>query len=142
MATCPGFLCLLGSSGWVRIITSALRRETSKPMIKTTSNKQKDYISDDGLVRVFTSTRPRRWPPHSFPVVLVELRPRSGTRVLSLPGSGVSWMPRYSEILSIILQLGLEVSAVPRDKPESRRMKFVRINARRHARKRGHETIS
>ena len=104
-------------------------------MIKTRSNKQTTFLSDDGLVRIRLTTRPRRWPPHNFPVALVELRPKPGTRVLALPDAGIEWMPRFSEVLDLILKMGLQVLETPSDKPEERRARFAKINARRHATK-------
>ncbi len=116
---------------------SALRRKTSKPPMEknTISNKQRTFLSNDGLVEIRTTTCPRRWPPHSFPVVIVTLRPRKGTRVLASSDTGIEWMPRYSEVLSLLLQMGLTVSTAPVDKPEQRRLHFAKINARRHARR-------
>jgi hypothetical protein len=104
-------------------------------MKNTTSNKQKTFLSNDGLVSITSTTRPRRWPPHNFPVVIVTLKPRKGTRVLALSDAGIEWMPRYSEVLSLLLQMGLTVSTAPSDKPEERRLRFAKINARRHARR-------
>ena len=102
-------------------------------MTKETSNKHTTFFSNDGLVRVKLTTRPRRWPPHNFPVAVVELRPKPGTRVLPLPGAGIEWMPRFGEVLDLILKMGLQVLETPADKPEERRLRFAEINARRHA---------
>jgi hypothetical protein len=104
-------------------------------MENTSSDKQKTFRSNDGLVCIKSTTQPRRWPPHNFPVVVVELKPERGTRVLTLPDGRTEWMPRYSELLALILKLGLKVSSAPPDKPEERRLKFQRINARRHTRR-------
>ena len=104
-------------------------------MTNTPLNKQTTFLSDDGLVRIRITTRPRRWPPHNFPVALVELRPKPGTRVLALPDAGIQWMPRFGEVLALILKMGLRVLETPADKPEARRLWYERINARRHGRK-------
>lgn len=103
-------------------------------MTNIKSNKQKTFFSNDGLVRIRLTTRPRRWPPHDFPVALVQLRPKPGTRVLALPDAGIEWMPRFSEVLDLILKMGLHVLETPSDKPEERRLQFAKINARRHRR--------
>jgi hypothetical protein len=101
-------------------------------MRETTTEKQKNFTSADRLVRIYTTTRARRWPPHNYPVVLVELFPQKGSRVLVLPTGGVQWMPRFSELVALILQMGLRVTTAPADKPEDRRRRYEKINARRH----------
>lgn len=98
------------------------------------TNKNQDYRSTDGLVRIRTTRVARRWPPHDYPVVIVELRPQRGTRVLALEGGRTEWMLRYDELAALILRMGLSVSAVPPNKPEERRLRFQKINARRHRR--------
>ena len=104
-------------------------------MIKITSDKQTTFVSNDGLVSIKLTTRPRRWPPHNFPVALVELKPKPGTRVLKLSDGGIQWMPRFSEVVALILKMGLRLLETPADKPESRRLHYEKINARRHARR-------
>jgi hypothetical protein len=130
-----GFLlaCILGL---VRRRLALKPENIETRMENTTSNKQRTFLSTDGLVRITTTTRPRRWPPHSFPVVIVTLKPRKGTRILPLPEAGVEWMPRYSEVLSLLLQMGLTVTTAPSDKPEARRLRFEKLNAWRHRRNR------
>jgi hypothetical protein len=110
-------------------------RKTSKHPMQPTPEKipLPNFTSKDGLVRVLTSTNPRRWPRHKFPVVLIRLIPCPGTRVLLRPDSSVEYMPRWSEVAQICSQMGLTIS-VPPDKPESRRTEFERINAHRHGR--------
>ncbi len=103
-------------------------------MKEPTTNKQENYISTDGLVRIWKTRNPRRWPPHNYPVVLVELIPRAGTRVLALPNSGAQWLPRHTEIFALISQMGLTVSESLIDKPDERRLRFEEVNARRHGR--------
>jgi hypothetical protein len=103
-------------------------------MKQTTTEQQKNFRSADGLVRIRTTRLARRWPPHEYPVVMVELQPKRGTRVLALPGGATQWMPKNSELLALILQMGLHVTAAPADKPEERRRHYAKINARRHGR--------
>jgi hypothetical protein len=91
-----------------------------------------NFTSQDRLVTIRTTSRPRRYPNHNYPVVILELRPSRGTRVLTMPDGGISFMPRFSEILALCLRLGLTVSAIPDDKPPERRLKFERLNALRH----------
>ncbi len=105
---------------------------THRKTMETTTNKNDNYMAKDGLFGVRKTRCARRWPQHDFPVVVVTLRPRRGTRVLPLAGGGVEWMPRYSEVLALILQLGLNVSPVPPDKPEERRLRWEKKNAQRH----------
>lgn len=104
-------------------------------MKQTTTEEKKNFRSADGLVRIRTTRIARRWPPHEYPVVIVELRPERGTRVLALPDGRCEWMPRNGELLALILQMGLHVTAeLPADKPEERRRHYAKINARRHGR--------
>ena len=70
----------------------------------------------------------------NYPVIIVELKPCKGTRVLALPNGGIGWMPRFSEVLNLILKMGLQVLERPSDKPEERRLRFAKINALRHRR--------
>lgn len=56
--------------------------------------------------------------------------------MLATEEGGVEWMPRFSEVLSLLLHLRLQVSSVPDDKPEGRRLFFAKLNARRHKRRR------
>jgi hypothetical protein len=42
-------------------------------------------------------------------------------------------MPRNGEIRALLLQMGLPAASAMNDKPEERRLKFAKINARRHA---------
>lgn len=102
-------------------------------MITTTSHDENAITSADGLVRIRKTTRPKRWPPHNYPVVIIELLPCKGTRVLALPNGAVAWMPRNGEIRALLLQMGLPAASAMNDKPEERRLKFAKINARRHA---------
>lgn len=95
-----------------------------------------NFVSDDGLVRVVTTTTPRRFPPHSYPCVVVRLKTQPGTRVLENGILGVEWMPRYSEVLGIIKALGIGgVDMSLKDKPVSIRETFELLNALRHSRK-------
>lgn len=93
-----------------------------------------NFSSQDGLVHVTTTTRPRRFPPHDFPVVILRLVPRKGTRVLRLPDGSTEFMPRHGEVLALCQRMGLAISDVPPDKPEERRRRFERLNAQRHRR--------
>ena len=113
-----------------------LSRKTSKQPMQPTTKKipLPNFTSKDGLVRILTTANPRRWPSHQFPVVVIRLTPRRGTRVLSRPDSSIEYMPRWSELLQICTQMGLRISVTPPDKPEARRQMFERINARRHGR--------
>jgi len=96
-----------------------------------------NFVSDDGLVRVITTTKPRRFPPHSYPCVVVRLQVQPGTRVLGNGILGVEWMPRYSDILAIVKALGIGgVDMSLKDKPVSIRETFELLNALRLSRKR------
>jgi hypothetical protein len=92
---------------------------------------QTEFQSDDGLVKVRTTTKPRRWPPHRFPVVLIELKPRRGTRVLQSHEGITEWMPRHSELRAVVEQMGLSLTTQPSDKPQARRKHYEQVNARR-----------
>lgn len=104
-------------------------------MNKQMQEPDRNYTSSDTLVNIRTTRTARRWPRHDYPVVLVTLTPKKGTRVLGLEDGRTEWMPRYSEILALILQMGLQVSPVPPDKPEERRLRFEALNAQRHRRR-------
>lgn len=94
-----------------------------------------NYASADGLVVIRKTKHARRWPRHDYPVVTLTLTPQPGTRVLALDGGRVEFMPRFSEIFALILQMGIKLAEeVPADKPEDRRLRFARLNARRHGR--------
>ena len=101
-------------------------------MTQITNND--DYRSNDGLVRIHKTTQPRRWPPHGYPVVILTLKPQKGTRVLAREDGSTEWMPKFSEIVALVLQLGLRLHDVPPDKPEERRMYWAKKNAQRHRR--------
>ncbi len=100
-----------------------------------TERNNENYTSQDELVEIKTTQTARRWPPHNYPCVVVRLKPQQGTRVLALENGGIEWMPRWSELTRLILQMGLQVSeAIPPDKPEARRLFWQRRNALRHRR--------
>ena len=102
-------------------------------MKQITANKD-DYRSKDGLVRICKTTRPRRWPPHGYPVVVLRLTPERGTRVLMREDGSTEWMPRFSEIAALVVTMGLKLAEVPADKPEERRIHWEQKNAQRHGR--------
>jgi hypothetical protein len=93
-----------------------------------------DFFSDDGLVNVTTTRKPRRFPAHEFPVVVLRLRPCKGTRVLQLSDGSTEFMPRFSEVRALCMRMGLQLGTVPPDKPQKRRRRFERLNALRHRR--------
>jgi hypothetical protein len=131
--TFSGFLAcrLVSQSG--RETSWLCSRKTSKPMTKPPQQRLPDFASQDGLVKIMTTTKPRRFPPHDFPVVVLRLRPRQGTRVLQLPDGSTELMPRYGEVFALCMRMGLLIT-VPPDKPAQRRRRFERLNARRHRR--------
>ncbi len=92
------------------------------------------YTSKDGLVRIHKTTQPRRWPPHGYPVVILTLTPQRGTRVLTREDGSTEWMPKFSEIVALVLQLGLKLHEVPADKSEERRKFWQKKNDERHGR--------
>jgi DNA-binding response OmpR family regulator len=95
--------------------------------------KQTDvYTSKDGLVRIEKTTQARRWPPHGYPVVILTFKPQRGTRVLAREDGSTEWMPKFSEVSALILQLGLKLQEVPPDKPEQRRIYWKKRNDQRH----------
>ena len=100
-------------------------------MNETTMNKD-DYVSNDGLLKIHKTTHVRRWPVHAYPVVVLRLTPKRGTRIIAQPDGGVEWMPRFSEIFQLIVALGLKLVDVPPDKPEDRRAYWEKRNAQRH----------
>ena len=93
-----------------------------------------NYSSDDGLISVVTTTKPKRYPPHSFPVVLLRLEAKPGTRVLRVADNAMEYMPRYSEVRAICAALGITIPRSLTDKPEARRRHYARINEARHGR--------
>jgi hypothetical protein len=130
----PGFAAFAGVFLGRVEPTPRPRRKQRNPMKVITQKPMSKFISKDGLIEIVTTTTPRRWPPHQYPVVVVRLRARRGTRVLLRPDGSLEWMPRWSELLSLISQIGLKVSVFPSDKPEERRLRFAKINALRHRR--------
>ncbi len=105
-----------------------------KPMKTDTENEVK-FTSDDALVRVVQTTKPRRFPQHDFPVILIRLKAQRGSRVQQIQDEGVEWMPRYSEVGAICRAFGIKVPEQLQDKPAARRLYFERLNAARHRRK-------
>lgn len=100
------------------------------------------FRSDDGLVQVRVKTSGmRRWPAHNYPCVLLEVRPRSATRVTPLKdgSGGVEVMLRHSEVRGLIEAMntaaGLELYSARevKDKPPQRRQRWAAINHSRHA---------
>lgn len=104
-------------------------------MNENTQLNNENYRSDDELVEIETTRTPRRWPPHNYPCVVVRLKQQVGTRVLQLDDGRVEWMPRWSELTRLVLQMGLKVLVSPPDKPEQRRLYWERKNAWRHGRR-------
>ncbi len=104
-------------------------------MNENTERNNENYTSQDELVEIKTTQTARRWPPHNYPCVVVRLKPQEGTRVLALQNGGIEWMPRWSELTGLILQMGLQVTeAIPGDKPEARRLYWQHRNESRHRR--------
>ena len=97
------------------------------------------FTSPDGLVKVRIKTDLRRWPPHKYPCVVLEVHPRRGTRVQALANGGVEVMFRHSEIRALLAAVNaaagqeLYVAKDIPDKPEARRLLWYVINAQRHA---------
>lgn len=132
-------LALLGFSAcrWVSQKRVANRPSPAlgKHLNKMTNSRQKllpDFTSKDGIVKITTTTKPWRFPPHDFPVVLLRLHPRKGTRVLKMSDGSVEFMPRFSEIYALCVRMGVHIPTLPPDKPEARRRRFGRLNAVRH----------
>jgi hypothetical protein len=90
-----------------------------------------NFRSDDGLISVFTTTKPRRFPPHNFPVVVLQMRAKPGTRVLRFGDGMVEYMPRYGEVAALCAALGVTFPARLKDKPDARRLHYQQINAAR-----------
>lgn len=96
-----------------------------------------NFRSDDGLISVLTTTKARRFPPHNFPVVVVQMRAKPGTRVLRIGKGVVEDMPRYSEVAALCAALGVTFPARLKDKPHARRLHYQHLNAARLLAKKG-----
>jgi hypothetical protein len=96
-----------------------------------------NFRSDDGLISVLTTTKARRFPPHNFPVVVVQIRAKPGTRVLRLEDGLVEYMPRYGEVAALCAALGVTFPARLKDKPVARRLHYQQINATRLSARKG-----
>lgn len=70
-----------------------------------TASTLTDFNAADGLVRIrTTSTGLKRWPPHNYRCVLLELRPRTGTRIQALTdgSGGIEAMLTHQEVRAIL----------------------------------------
>lgn len=125
-----------GAFAWLVQIGLKTRRDARdgkyRNLMQMTHQKPTtNFVAKDGRVQIMTTTTPKRWPPHQYPVVVVRLFPCPGTRVLSRSDGSYEWMPRWSELLALISQMGLSVAVSPSDKSEERRLRFEKINAHR-----------
>ena len=98
-------------------------------------------MATDGLVRIrTTSSGLKRWPPHDYRCVLLELRPRRGTRIQALAdgSGGVEAMLTHEEVRAILRALnaaeGSEIYVAQRvkGKPAARVNYWNQRNRRRY----------
>ena len=108
--------------------------------IKQRPGEKTNYASEDGLVEIIT-TRGRKFPQHSYEVVVLRLRPKPGTRILQLAdgSGGVEILLTHVEVAEHLRALNAADGKaqyrwqdIP-EKPRARRDFWQRINAQRHS---------
>ena len=112
--------------------------ENQRP--KQQPGEKTNYTSEDGLVEIIT-TRGRKFPRHSYEVVVLRLRPKPGTRVVELTdgSGGIEVLLTHREVAEHLRGLNAADDnaryrwrQIP-EKPRARREFWRRINARRHS---------
>lgn len=101
------------------------------------------WRSDDGLVTVSQKvTNVGRFPPHRYPVIVLECVPKEGQRIRQLANGGLELLLTHQEVFEYITALSLaddkvryEVSRRVPPKDPARKNYWDKINAARHQRR-------
>jgi hypothetical protein len=105
----------------------------------TPAPDQRNYVSDDGLVEVWTKTSVHRWPKHGYPCVVMNCRPKFATRIQPLKdgSGGVEIMLTHAEVAAHLRALQAAspgkkyvIPEIP-EKPLARKKHWEQINRRR-----------
>lgn len=114
---------------------------------KPTTCDHVNYRSPDGAVEVLTKvTTAHRFPPHSYPIVCIRLRPQAGTRIQKLEDAeGLEVLLSHKEVVQHLMALNAADNKsrytwqdVP-EKPAERKAYWDRVNQERQRNRGGGE---